>query len=63
MINNERRIFLSIYPDAEIEIVKKSAGRILTVNGFSALNLDDKGINSDLILSSMKRAYLVNKKK
>gem|GEM_PF-4228620 len=56
-IASERKTFLTLYPDAKIEIVQKNSGRILMVNGSAALNLDDKGINSDLILSSMKRAY------
>lgn len=56
-IASERRTFLALYPDAKIEIILKNRGRILMVNDSVALNLNDKGINSDLILSSMKRAY------
>lgn len=56
-IASERKTFLALYPDAKIEIVQKNSGRILMVNDSVALNLNDKGIDSDLILSSMKRAY------
>ena len=56
-IASERKTFLTLYPDAKIEIVQKSSGRILMVDDSVALNLDDKGIDSDLILSSTKRAY------
>ncbi len=56
-IASERKTFLALYPDAKIEIILKNRGRILMVNDSVALNLNDKGINSDLILSSMKRAY------